>query len=336
MNDFWTDCGYRLLERAADGRLRVTDDYLRRYYLKPELAPVPESCATERALHAALMEEPRRTVTRADIDAIEDADARENYAVVLRFRDRLLAHPTLQAFYAALFREDIAVPPDFIHETAQAILRSLLEGEESGIVARAGELFFREQRISIDQGRVMAADAATVALHADTAGLGNIGRLLRAVQAPVGGAALDVLDERNQGQYWQRADRHDTVLVLNPGQAGADALARLVERWIAHFHGVACTVTPIREIPDEQWVWHVGLDAEATVLLDAVYEGRELTDGQMRRIIGLYRADFEDPAELRPEVRGRPVFLGLAMRPDGGMRMKPQNLLMNLPLAGRA
>jgi hypothetical protein len=33
---------------------------------------------------------------------------------------------------------------------------------------------------------------------------------------------------------------------------------------------------------------------------------------------------------------GKPVFAGLAMAPDGTLRMKPQNLLMNLPLARRA
>jgi hypothetical protein len=43
--------------------------------------------------------------------------------------------------------------------------------------------------------------------------------------------------------------------------------------------------------------------------------------------------DFEDPGVLRPEMRGAPVFLGIAMTPEGSLRMKPQNLLMNLPLA---
>jgi hypothetical protein len=38
---------------------------------------------------------------------------------------------------------------------------------------------------------------------------------------------------------------------------------------------------------------------------------------------------------MRPEIAGAPVFLGLAMTPDGTLRMKPQNLLLNLPLARR-
>ena len=52
MNDFWTGSGFGLLRRSADRRLAVTDDYLRLYFSRPELAPVPESCDSERALHA--------------------------------------------------------------------------------------------------------------------------------------------------------------------------------------------------------------------------------------------------------------------------------------------
>src|SRR5690606_21499391 len=109
--DFWQHSGYQLLERAADGHLLVTDDYLRLYYARPELAPVAESCAAERHLHAALLEAPRRAVGEAEITALADSDAQENYRVMLRFRDQLLAAPTLEAFYFSLFRQVVAVPP---------------------------------------------------------------------------------------------------------------------------------------------------------------------------------------------------------------------------------
>src|SRR5262245_19440345 len=117
MPDFWFNCGYSLLRKGNDGRLVVTDDYLRLYYTRPELAPVPESCAAERALHALLMEAPPRDVSGAEIDALADPDARENYRVMLRFRGELLAAPNLEAFYSGLFQREIAVPPDFIHHT---------------------------------------------------------------------------------------------------------------------------------------------------------------------------------------------------------------------------
>src|SRR6185436_1737666 len=111
--NLWENCGFRLLDRTPDGRLLVTDDYLRYYYARPELAPLPESCPAERALHASLVNDPRREVGEAALIALADPDARENYRVMLRFRERLLSEPTLEGFYAGLFDGDVAVPPDF-------------------------------------------------------------------------------------------------------------------------------------------------------------------------------------------------------------------------------
>jgi hypothetical protein len=335
MTDFWPSCGYRLLQRDGDGRLRVTDDYLRLYYGRPELAPPPEAEAAEHALHASLLDAPRRRVTESEVAALADPDARENYRVMLRFRERLLAAPTLEAFYAGLFREDVGVPPDFIHHTVQVILRGLLEGAD-GLQARAAELFFRRQRITVQDGAVMAADDETVQRHAETGGFGNLGRLLREGKMTTRSVELDVLDEGNAALYFERDEAYDTVLQLNSGRPGSAALARVLERWIAHFHGTRATVTPVREIPDEDWLWHVGLDAEATAVLNDVYGGVEVGEERMKRIVGLFRADFQDPGALRPENAGMPVFLGMATTAEGVLRMKPQNLLVNLPLAARA
>lgn len=334
--DFWPSCGYRLLRKGSDGRLVVTDDYLRLYYSRPELAPVAESCTAERALHASLLEKPRREVADDEIETIADADARENYRVMLRFRGELLAAPNLEAFYARLFQRDIAIPPGFIHHTAQVILRGILDGTGDGLEARSAELFFRKQRVSINDGAVMLADDETVEMHASGGGFGSLGRLLQEGQTPTRTVELDVLDDQSAGRYFERDERYDTVLNLNPGRAGAAALCRVLERWIAHFHGVRSTVKPVREIPDDEWVWHVGLDADATAMLNELYNGGEVEEARMRRVIGLYRVDFRDPVALRPEMAGSPVFLGLAAATDNTLRMKPQNLLMNLPLARRA
>jgi hypothetical protein len=85
MPDFWRHSGFHLLARDARGRLTVTDDYLRAYFARPEVAPVAESCPNERTLFAALMETPRRVVSPAEIDALADTDARESYRIVLKF-----------------------------------------------------------------------------------------------------------------------------------------------------------------------------------------------------------------------------------------------------------
>jgi uncharacterized protein DUF6352 len=334
--DFWKSCGYNLLRKGADGRLLVTDDYLRFYYRRPELAPVAESCPAERALHASLIEQPRRAVPESEIAAVADADARENYRVILRFRDQLLTAPNLESFYASLFRDDVAVPPDFIHHTVQVILRGILDGAQDGLDVRAAELLFREQRVSVTDGAIMLADAETVEMHASGGGFGSLGRLLQEGQMPLRTIELDVLDDKGAARYFERDERYDTVLNLNHGRPGCLAFARVLERWIAHFHGVRAAVKPVREIPDEDWVWHVGLDAEASAMLNEIYDGKEVAEERMKRVIGLFRVEFRDPIVLRPEVAGSPVFLGMAMTADGALRMKPQNLLMNLPLASRS
>ncbi|HUF81032.1 MAG TPA: DUF6352 family protein, partial [Burkholderiales bacterium] len=209
-------------------------------------------------------------------------------------------------------------------------------GREDGLEARAAEVFFRKQRVSINDGAIMLADDETVEMHAAGGGFGGLGRLLQEGQTPLRTVELDVLDEGSAARYFERDERFDTVLNINHGRAGCAALCRVLERWIAHFHGVRADVKPVREIPDEDWVWHVGLDAEASAMLNALYNGDDVDEERMKRVIGLFRVDFRDPVVLRPEVAGAPVFLGIAMAPDGSLRMKPQNLLMNLPLARRA
>jgi hypothetical protein len=39
---------------------------------------------------------------------------------------------------------------------------------------------------------------------------------------------------------------------------------------------------------------------------------------------------------MRADVAGKPVYLGLAMSAEQTLKLKPQNLLINLPLAASA
>jgi hypothetical protein len=123
------------------------------------------------------------------------------------------------------------------------------------------------------------------------------------------------------------------VLPLHHGQPGLDALCRVIERWVGHLLGVAVTVQVEREIDDEQWLWHVGLDAQANAVLNALYEGQDVEPERMARMLCLFSLRFEEPSAMRPEVAGRPVYLAMAMDEDKALRLKPQNLLLNLPLA---
>ena len=53
-------------------RLRVTDEFMKVYLARPELAPPPEACVVERTLHSALLSDPWRPVTAAEIEAIAE------------------------------------------------------------------------------------------------------------------------------------------------------------------------------------------------------------------------------------------------------------------------
>ncbi|MEO8740427.1 MAG: DUF6352 family protein [Casimicrobiaceae bacterium] len=335
MPDFWQACGYRHLDIDADNRLRVTDGFLRSYLIRPELTPVAESCAAELALHAALLAAPRRPVANSDLASIADADARDNYRIWLAFRERLLASATVEASYAALFIGDgVDVPPQFVHQLTQIILRHILGEEAQALEARAAEMLFRAQRISVSEdGAVMAADELTVDLYATTAGFGSLGEFLAQNRTPARTVDLDVLSEDNAATYWTRDERFDCAISLNRGRPALAALCRVLERWIAHFLDVEVTIEPQREINDARWVWHVGLDAEGSALLNDLYNRVEVTDERMERLLCLFELSFADPTAMRAAIAGRPVYLAMAMDREHRLRLKPQNLLLNLPLS---
>ncbi|GAC1602899.1 MAG: DUF6352 family protein [Ramlibacter sp.] len=335
MHDFWRQCGYGLLDKTPEGHLLVTDAFLRSLLERPELAPVPESCAGELGLHHALMEQPRRDVDLQALAAVSDEDARANYTVWLRFRQRLLAEPTLEASYLALFRgQGVDVPPLLVQQLTQIVLRHVLGDEATAMQARAAEMLFRTQKVSVlEDGQVMAADDETVERHAVAGSFGSIGELLRQGGAPLRTAELDVLNEDNAQAYWQRDESHDLVISLNHGQPALTALATVLARWVRHFLGAAVTIAIDKEIDDDHWVWHVGLDAQASGVLNDLYQGREVAAERMERMLCLFRLSFDEPSVMRPEIAGRPVYLAMAMDGERRLKLKPQNLLLNLPLA---
>ena len=335
MPDYWRPCGYRLLDSTDEGHLRVTDAFLRSLLERPELAPVAASCAAEVALHDSLVDKPRRDVSDAQLAAVQDADARANYAIWLRFRQRLLAEPSLEASYLALFRgQGVDVPPVFVHQLSEILLRHVLGSDASPMQARAAEMLFRIQKISVQEdGQVMAADDEVVERHAISGNFGTVGELLKQGGMVLRTAELDVLTDENAPVYWERDEAHDLVVSLTHGQPALEALCRVLERWVLHFLGTAVTVAVEREIDEEQWVWHVGLDAQASAVLNDLYRGEEVDPERMKRMLCLFRLDFAEAAQVRPEVAGRPVYLAMAMDEQGRLKLKPQNLLLNLPLA---
>ena len=353
MQDFWPACGWRHLRTDAAGRLRPTAAWFGHWLDRPELALVAESCAFETTLHQALRADPLRPVPASELAAVQDGDARDNYRLFLALRDGVLAAGTLEAFYIGLFRHGaITLPPLFIDLLAQTILRQLLDQGADALEARAAELLFRPQRITLQNQRVLAGDRATLDRLSDAGGFGALGRLLAEAKVPLRAAQLAVLNADNAADYWHDGERHRFVLdltyqvakTLAPGvsvpltlaRSGQAALARVLALWVQHLLGVAVHITPVARIDDANWRWHLGLDAEATAILNDLYQQQPVDDDCLARLIGLFRLDFANPADMQADLAGAPVYLGRARPADGRLRVKPQNLLLNLPLARRS
>ncbi|MEK9971116.1 MAG: DUF6352 family protein [Ferrovibrio sp.] len=330
---FWISSGYDLLDRGADGRLAVSGDFIRAYLSRPEMAPPDEACDAERALHAALLGDPQRVVTAADLAALADADAQENYAIFLRFRDHLMRADSLEAAYIGLLRPTApAVPAMFMDHLAAAILRDLLDGRDNAFQARAAELFFRVQKVTIQDSRMLLADDETVEMLSAGRGFGSLGALVADAGTALRSIDMDIMTKENAPEYWARSDKHDFVLDFGFTRPGQDAFARVTEAWVERLTGAAVQVQPVQTIRDERWVWHVGLDTTSTAIMNALYEGKSVDDDHMRQVLALFRLEFRDPSLMLPRVAGRPVYLGVAMDHHGKLRLKPQNLVVNLPL----
>jgi len=328
MTDFWLSCGHHLLDRADGGGLVVTDEFLKAYVARPELVPPQEACAAERALYAALIANPRKAVGASEVAAIEDADARENWQFLVAFRDRLLAHPTLEAAYLAILREGaMSVPPLFLNQLVHVILRNALDGIDDPLVLRAAELFFRVQRVTLHEGSLLAADDEVVG-GIQTQPVSPLVAML-GLPAPTN---IDVITSENAQSYWQRSDAYDMAIDLTAGRDGLAALARAMQRWIGHLLGLTVEIEPLTELREAKLSWYVGLDAEGTRLGDRLWQGDEIDDDTMRRVCGLFRLTMSDDARIIERVRGEPVYLILAMTEDNRIRMKPQNLAVGLPL----
>ena len=329
----WRSAGLHLVERDASGHLTVTADYMRAYLTRPELHPVDESCDAEHRLFERLMTEPFAGVSDGDIVAIADGDAADNWRIVLRFRDHLAAHGTVESSYAALMRGGVNVPPLFVEQMVHLIAANVMDGTTDPFRWRAGELLFREQAVSTADERLLLADAEIVEMRAGSsvdAGLGALGELLVQSGTPARDVSLDVMTDENAHEWFERADRFDMAVDFRFTQPAPDAFGRVIEAWVAHFLGLETRVEAVRSIRDERWSWHVGLDAEANRLLNALWNGEELGEAAAN-ILGLYRMEIADQDAVIDAVRGKPVWLALAQR-DGKVAVKPQNLLANMPL----
>lgn len=336
MREFWVASGHHLTRRGDHGGLVATPELIMAYLARPELMPPDDACEAERNLHAALLADPLRPVSKREIAAIADADARENWTFMMAFRDRLVGAPSLEAVYTMLARKGAGdFPPIFLSQLCHLILRNALEGCDDPFMLRAAELFYRSQKAAIHDGVLLLADAEVVEaqqqaqhdLHASP---------LTAMLHPQAFGEMDVMDDDNAWTYWSQSDAHAMVLNLGGNAKAREALCRVIERWVVHLLGAAVKVEPVASIEDRDWRWFVGLDSEGTRIGNALWNGETPGGNAAERIVALMRMTFEDLRFVDERVGDKPVYLILAMDADKIVRLKPQNLVAGLPLTSAA
>jgi hypothetical protein len=313
-----------LLDRTPEGWLLLTDDFLRAYLARPELMPPPEACAAERRLHATLMTDPREPVAPQAVLALADPDAQDNWRTFLGLRDVLLGTPTLEAAYVRLTRGDAtSVPPLFLSQFVHVILRAALDATPDPFILRAAELFFRPQRSTIHEGRLLLADVEAIEKHEQS----RRAQPLLAMLGKPAVAELDILSEATAAGYHARSDAHDLVFDLG---AGREALATAIHAWLRHLLSLDVAVEPVPRIDDPDWRWFVGLDAEATRIGNSLWHGGSPQAAD--NLLALFRLRLPQAVAVLDQVRDHPIYLMMAAGPDGTLRMKPQNLIAGLPL----
>ena len=337
MREFWVASGHHLTRRGDHGGLVATPELIMAYLARPELMPPDDACEAERDLHASLLADPLRPVSKADIAALADADARENWTFMMNFRDRLVAAPSLEAVYVALARKGAGdLPPIFLSQLCHLILRNALEGCDDPYMLRAAELFYRSQPAAMHDGTLLLADAEVVEaqqhaqhdLHSSP---------LTAMLQPQAFGEMDVMDDENAWTYWSRSDAHAMVDESSAAIAKARAgLCRVIERWIAHLLGVAVRS---RRSPRSKTATGAGSSASTARPPGSAMRcgtATALDGNEAERIVALMRLTIEDTRLVDERVGNKPVYLILAMGADKVVRLKPQNLVAGLPLAAAA
>ncbi|QJP16845.1 hypothetical protein G3545_26325 [Starkeya sp. ORNL1] len=325
--DFWLSSGHHLLDRNAEGRLVVTEEFLKAYLARPELVPPPEACDAERGLHQMLLRNPRAAITVLQIADIADADARENWEMMIAWRDHLVRHDTIEAAYLNLVRHNVVYPRIFIDQLVHLILRNLLDDCDDAFVLRASELFFRPQKVRLDGGQLTVSDDENTPCfnpHAASPLYSLLG-----MPAESGN---ETLCASNADSYWDRSDLFDFALDLRGGEPGAAAFILVLTRWISHLLAIDTVIDPLTELREAPLSWYVGLDAEATRIGDLLWRSGSIDDAARARLIALYRLIFVHPADMIESVRGEPVYVLMAVDEDGLLQMKPHNIINGLPI----
>lgn len=289
----------------------VMQAFLRGMLASPQLALVPESCAVEVALHKALRADPLREVEQSELAAMVDADARDNYAFYQRLQIEVQAAGSLKRYYGQIIQSEVdLVPPEVMDVMVAVLTHDMLDGlldKNIAIQYAAAQWLYQRQTVHLEDGRVVHDIARD------------------SVREP-----LDL----SHGMV--NALSHGLLFRLSNANSGLKALAQVLEKWVAYMLDIDVAIKPLPKVDDPAWRWHIGLEATSTAILNDLYRDGEVSPERLGLLISLFKLEFHNPALLQTDMRqgdgGKPIYLGLAMDASGQVKIKPHNLLLNLPL----
>ena len=277
----------------------------------PQLALVPESCAFEVNLHKALQASPLQKISDAELAQIADSDARDNYAFYQRVQTELVAAGSLKAYYWQLIKSEVVtVPPEVLDLLVEHIALPMMDettnpvtDKNSAVQYAAAEWLYKRQAVHLEDGRV-----------------------IHDVPKDSVSEPLDL----SHGMANELS--HGLIFRLSNANSGLKALSQVLEKWIAHMLQVEVTIKHVAKVDDPAWRWHIGLEATSTGVLNDLYLGNDVPEDRLKLLVSLFKLEFKNRSQMQDDVAGKPVYLGLAMDAEAQVKIKPQNLLLNLPV----
>ena len=73
------------------------------------------------------------------------------------------------------------------------------------------------------------------------------------------------------------------------------------------------------------------IDIGNTTVKWRLYNGKNISPERLAQILCLFK--MEANSGFNEEMAGKPIYLALSMNNNGVVQLKPQNLLVNLPLS---
>src|SRR5258707_15535677 len=210
---------------------------------------------------------------------------------MIAWRDHLVRYWSLEAAYLEIVRRNIKFPHILICQLVQAILRNALDDCGDVFMLRAAEMFFRPQRLVLQEASIVAIDEETdpsPGLHSPS----PLSTLLGLLPTP----EIDLPGDSTAESYWERSDRFDMALDLTTGRRGLIALGDVVARWLSHLLAIAVVVEPLSEPERVSFIWYGGLSSDATPIGVAIWNGEDLFDGARTQLVTLFLLTFGAPA----------------------------------------